>query len=735
MIADRIKLLRLRWKNQDYNLFADLLFMLLAISVLAVPNLISNKAAPILLFIGFIAYVYLRKKLSINWLALLWGVLFCGYVLLSRLWVPETRGYSMEFNNLVWSMGISVAVIHYITAFRVDFRKLALMMMVCFAILLINSLFTGSLNAKDMRLSIGINENRLGRIASTIGFFVLVYGLQTKSRRLLTLFVPILIMVFLSGSRKALLALAFYFALSLFIGQDRRSLMKRLLLILGLALITAALIFKVDTLYRIIGHRVEQMFSYLLSGESTDESMLSRGKMIAQAWDAFKSAPVLGHGMHSFSFITYYKSYSHNNYVELLSGLGLIGFLLYYVPLLAFIRTGFSRLKHSTLEVPFALGLLVSSLLLDVANVSYISMIDHFFFGIAIGMILAADPYGIKASAESFSGDASLKMPPKAKQNNATKRQVNKRRSRLMHVLNWRKWVDFLDNRRFFNRISDEAYLRLMYRARIGRPLHLNKPLAYTEKLQWLKLHDRSEKYTTMVDKYRVRDYVAKTIGEEHLFPVLGTWETAEQIDFDALPEQFVLKCNHSSGDVIVCRDKSRFDRDQARRQLQKTLQKDYYFAGREWPYKNVKRMIYAEQFMVDESGYELKDYKFFCFNGEPRMLYVASDRGKQGEEVKFDFFDLDWNHLPFVNGHPHAKREIPRPQALDEMLRLSRKLAQGFRHVRVDLYDINGQVYFGEMTFFHMSGMARFEPDEWDYTIGAWLDLPAQHQAAEQVK
>lgn len=392
MIAEKSKELYMRWMNQDYGFIADFLFLLLAISVLAVPNLISNKAVPILLFVGFITYVHLRKNLAVNRLALMWGLLFCAYVLMSRLWVPETRGYSMEFNNLVWSMVISVAVIHYITAFQVDFRKLALMMLVCFAILLVNSLFTGSLNAKNMRLSIGINENRLGRIVSTIGFFVLVYGLQTKNRRLLTFLVPVLIMVFLSGSRKALLALAFYFALSMFIGQDRRSLMKRLMLILGLGLITAVLIFKVDALYRIIGHRVEQMFSYLFSGESTDESMLSRGKMIVQAWDAFKNAPVLGHGMHSFSFITYYKSYSHNNYVELLSGLGLIGFLLYYVPLFSFVKIGFSRLKYSSLEVPFALGLLVSSLLQDVANVSYISMIDHLFLGIAIGMILSFGP-------------------------------------------------------------------------------------------------------------------------------------------------------------------------------------------------------------------------------------------------------------------------------------------------------------------------------------------------------
>lgn len=409
MIAHGFKALTLRWKNQDYSIFGDFLFFLLATSVLAVPNLISNKAAPILLFIGFITYVYLRNKLPINWLALLWGLLFCGYVLLSKLWVTETRGYAMEFNNLVWSMGISVSVIHYIIAFRIRFRKLALMMMTCFVILLVNSILTGSLNAKDMRLSIGINENRLGKIVSTIGFFVLVYGLQTKNRRILTLLGPILVMVFLTGSRKALLALVFYFVLSLFIGQDRRHLMGRLLLILGCVVVTVLLLFKVDTLYRIIGHRMEQMFSYLLSVGSTDESMISRGKMIIQAWDAFKQAPFLGHGMHSFSFITYYKSYSHNNYVELLSGLGLVGFLLYYVPLLCFVKTGYRYLKQCNIEVAFGLGLLVSSLLQDVANVSYISMIDHLFFGIAIGMILVAGSPNIQGgSAQSFKNDELL---------------------------------------------------------------------------------------------------------------------------------------------------------------------------------------------------------------------------------------------------------------------------------------------------------------------------------------
>lgn len=308
--------------------------------------------------------------------------------------------------------------------------------------------------------------------------------------------------------------------------------------------------------------------------------------------------------------------------------------------------------------------------------------------------------------------------------------RINSSMSILFRVLNWRKWVDFLDHHNCLNVLSDESYLHLLYRARLGRHLSLNHPQSYTEKLQWLKLYDRRPEYTMMVDKYKVRDFVAGTIGEGHLFPILGVWEKADQIDFDLLPEQFVLKCNHSSGDVIICRDKRELDIGQVRRQLQKTLQKNFYYAGREWPYKNVKRLIYAEQFMVDESGYELKDYKFFCFDGEPRILFVASDRHKKGEEVKFDFFDLEWNHLPFVNGHLHARKKIPRPQALDEMLSISRKLSQGIPHVRIDLYEISGKVYFGEMTFFHFSGLVPFVPDEWDYTIGTWLNLPPKYHA-----
>ena len=202
--------------------------------------------------------------------------------------------------------------------------------------------------------------------------------------------------------------------------------------------------------------------------------------------------------------------------------------------------------------------------------------------------------------------------------------------------------------------------------------------------------------------------------GKEKLF---------DEIDFDTLPDQFVLKTTHDSGGVVVCPDKSKFDKVAARKKLERSLKHNYFFEHREYPYKNVPPRIIAEKFMVDESGTELKDYKFFCFDGKCKMLFVATDRNIG--DVKFDFFDEKFNHLPFVQGHPWAEKEIKRPAGFDKMIELSEILSKGFSHVRVDLYDINGQIYFGELTFFHFSGNVPFVPQEWDYKIGEWMKLP----------
>jgi len=228
-----------------------------------------------------------------------------------------------------------------------------------------------------------------------------------------------------------------------------------------------------------------------------------------------------------------------------------------------------------------------------------------------------------------------------------------------------------------------------------------------------------------MVDKYEEKKYAASIIGKEDIIPTLGLWDRFDDIDFESLPEQFVLKCTHDSGGLVICKDKSKLNIGAAKRKINNCLRHRYYWGMREWPYKNVKHRIIAEQYMVDESGYELKDYKIFCFNGVPRAMFIATDRYTKGEETKFDFYDMNFHHLPFTNGHPNATKEIKCPVSFEKMKELAAKLSRGIPQIRVDFYDVNGQIYFGELTLSHWSGMTPFEPEEWDYKFGEWIELP----------
>lgn len=276
---------------------------------------------------------------------------------------------------------------------------------------------------------------------------------------------------------------------------------------------------------------------------------------------------------------------------------------------------------------------------------------------------------------------------------------------------------------------ADKKYLEILYRYLMGKKCDFENPQTYSEKLQWLKIYDRKPLYTQLVDKYEVRKFIEERVGEEYLIPCLGVWDYFDEIDFDKLPNQFVLKCTHDSGGLIICQDKSKLDKRKAKKKIEHCLKRNYFLNHREWPYKNVKPRIVAEQYMVDESGYELKDYKFFCFDGVPKAMFIASDRGVAGEETKFDFFDMDFQHLPFINGHPNANKKIACPKSFDEMKRLAAILSKGFPQARIDFYDINGSVYFGEITFYHWSGLVPFEPDEWDYTFGSWISLPQKER------
>lgn len=277
--------------------------------------------------------------------------------------------------------------------------------------------------------------------------------------------------------------------------------------------------------------------------------------------------------------------------------------------------------------------------------------------------------------------------------------------------------------------IPDKPYLQLMYWLDMGKKLDLKNPKTFNEKLQWLKLYNHNPAYTVMVDKVKAKEYVAGIIGEEHIIPTLGVWDDPDDIDFDALPNQFVLKCNHNSGTgMCICRDKSKLDIEKVKAELRKGLKENYFMRWREWPYKNVPRKILAEKFMVDESGTELKDYKIFCFNGEPRYCQVISDRNT---DEKIDFYDMHWKRLVGLvglvglNDKVHnSEYAIPCPESFEDMKLMASLLAKSIPFSRIDFYEINHQAYFGEITFFPATGFGNFNPREWNVKMGDMITL-----------
>lgn len=277
------------------------------------------------------------------------------------------------------------------------------------------------------------------------------------------------------------------------------------------------------------------------------------------------------------------------------------------------------------------------------------------------------------------------------------------------------------------NYLPDAAYLKLKYRVRMGEKLNLKNPQTFAEKLQWLKLHDRKPEYTTMVDKAAVKDYIAEKIGPEYIIPTLGIWDRFEDIDFDALPEQFVLKCTHDSGGLVICRDKAKLDREAAKKKIEKSLKNNYYYHGREWPYKNVKPRILAEAYMADEKG-RMVDYKFFCFHGKVDSVMVCLDR--ETGSPKFYFFDRNWQLKRYnIRGKEAPEGfTLPKPDNMDAMFDLAAELSQGIPFVRVDLYNRDGRIYFGEMTFFPQNG---YDPNLLPQTHAEWgqkLILPEKN-------
>ncbi len=271
--------------------------------------------------------------------------------------------------------------------------------------------------------------------------------------------------------------------------------------------------------------------------------------------------------------------------------------------------------------------------------------------------------------------------------------------------------------------VPSSIYLKMLFKRKMNKNLDLKNPVTYSEKLQWLKLHDHNPLYNKLVDKYEVKEIVSKIIGEKYIIPTYGVYDDFDDIDFDKLPKSFVIKCTHDSGGLVICKDKSKLDIKEARDKINSSLNRNYYYRRREWPYKDVKPRIIIEKFIEDKKDGELRDYKFFSFNGKVTMMFIASNRQGSGDTY-FDFYDRNFKHLDIINGHPNAPKKPHKPKNYELMIQLAEKLSKDMPHVRVDFYEMNGQVFFGEMTFFHWSGMMPYKPEKWDKKMGDMLDL-----------
>lgn len=285
----------------------------------------------------------------------------------------------------------------------------------------------------------------------------------------------------------------------------------------------------------------------------------------------------------------------------------------------------------------------------------------------------------------------------------------------------------FLDAHKII-KLTDEQYLKIVYKQRMGKKLNLKNPVSFNEKLQWLKIHDRKDIYTTMVDKYEVKKYVANIIGDEYIIPTLGIYDNWEDIEFDKFPNQFVIKCTHDSGGLVICKDKRQLDLKSARAKIERCLKNNFFYYGREWPYKNVKPRIIIEKYLKDNSNKdkceEIRDYKIFCFEGEPKIMYI-SEGLENHSTASMSFFDMDFKLTDCKRKDFKQLNYKPKkPKSFEKMKSLSRILSKNLPHLRVDWYEIDGNLFFGELTFFTNSGFIPFEDEEWNNKLGKMINL-----------
>ncbi|WP_365298890.1 ATP-grasp fold amidoligase family protein [uncultured Veillonella sp.] len=282
----------------------------------------------------------------------------------------------------------------------------------------------------------------------------------------------------------------------------------------------------------------------------------------------------------------------------------------------------------------------------------------------------------------------------------------------------------------YYDSLSDAEFLKTVFPKYMGYPLDLENPKTFSEKLQWLKVNYRNPIQTVMVDKHEAKHFIAERVGNQYIIPTLAVWDSVEDIDIDALPNQFVLKSTHDSGGIVICKDKSSFDFEAAKAKLSASLKRDYSKIAREWPYQNVLRRIIAEEYISELGNDDLLDYKMYSFHGEPKLTVVCSDRFSK-TETRMNFYDINWEPMGIHFGHyPPLPLEFPKPATYEEMKRLTAELSKDCPFLRVDFYEIKGRLFIGELTFFPGAGLEKFRPMSKDYELGEWLHLETVHRS-----
>lgn len=276
-----------------------------------------------------------------------------------------------------------------------------------------------------------------------------------------------------------------------------------------------------------------------------------------------------------------------------------------------------------------------------------------------------------------------------------------------------------LDNFRII-RIKDSVYIKILYKYRMGKKINLNNPKTFNEKINWLKLCDRKDIYTKMADKYEVKQFISETIGDEYVIPLIGIYDSFDDIDFDKLPNRFVIKCTHDSGGLVICKNKKELNIDDARSKIQKSLKRNYYLKGREWPYKNIKPRILIEKFIEDDMIDDLRDYKFMCFNGRVKYVYVTV----KNDNIWENYYDANFKPVDVNHGFPRYNEEFAKPKNFHKMVRIAERLAKNTPFLRVDLHNIKGEILFGEMTFYDWGGLRAFADEKFDVRLGNLIDI-----------